>query len=96
MGSLAQARATRCGSADRTAPGGPSSELSCCALRFSRRGSRNFPLKALRPAPEMFTGWDSLLSEAAVVGFEFGYSLELPKALVLLEAQFGDSPLAPR
>jgi 2-oxoglutarate dehydrogenase E1 component len=55
-----------------------------------RTGEPYFPLKALAPAPEMFTVWDSLLSEAAVLGFEFGYALELPDALVLWEAQFGD------
>jgi 2-oxoglutarate dehydrogenase E1 component len=53
-------------------------------------GEAYLPLKALAPAPEMFSVWDSLLSETAVLGFEFGYALDLPNALVLWEAQFGD------
>jgi 2-oxoglutarate dehydrogenase E1 component len=53
-------------------------------------GEPYFPLKALATPPDMFTVFDSLLSEAAVLGFEFGYSLEMPDALVLWEAQFGD------
>jgi 2-oxoglutarate dehydrogenase E1 component len=53
-------------------------------------GEPYFPLKALAEPSEKFTAFDSLLSEAAVLGFEFGYSLDLPDALVLWEAQFGD------
>ena len=37
-----------------------------------------------------FTVRDSLLSEYAAVGFEYGYSVEAPEALVAWEAQFGD------
>jgi 2-oxoglutarate dehydrogenase E1 component len=48
------------------------------------------PLDALAPAGVRFEVYDSLLSEAAVLGFEFGYSVAEHRALVMWEAQFGD------
>src|SRR5207237_9654859 len=45
---------------------------------------------ALSPKQAPFAAYDSLLSEAAVLGFEFGFSLDAPGALALWEAQFGD------
>ncbi len=59
-------------------------------LYDARTGERYLPLNALRPGQAVFTAYDSLLSEAAVLGFEFGYSLDDPYTLVLWEAQFGD------
>jgi 2-oxoglutarate dehydrogenase E1 component len=59
-------------------------------LYDARTGERYLPLNALRPGQAVFTAYDSLLSEAAVLGFEFGYSLDDPQSLVLWEAQFGD------
>jgi len=53
-------------------------------------GQPYYPLNGLAPNQASFSAYDSLLSEAAVLGFEFGYSLELPDTLVLWEAQFGD------
>ncbi len=53
-------------------------------------GHEYCPLKHITPGQARFDVFDSLLSENAVVGFEFGYSLGDPLALVLWEAQFGD------
>ncbi|MFE1316911.1 multifunctional oxoglutarate decarboxylase/oxoglutarate dehydrogenase thiamine pyrophosphate-binding subunit/dihydrolipoyllysine-residue succinyltransferase subunit [Kitasatospora phosalacinea] len=48
------------------------------------------PLMHLTEDQARFTVYDSLLSEYAAMGFEYGYSLTRPNALVMWEAQFGD------
>jgi 2-oxoglutarate dehydrogenase E1 component len=56
----------------------------------SRTGWDYLPLSAVAKDPARFFIHDSLLSEYAVMGFEYGYSVENTEALVLWEAQFGD------
>ena len=51
---------------------------------------RYVPLNNIRPDQSFFEAIDSPLSELSIVGFEYGYSLAEPHALVLWEAQFGD------
>jgi 2-oxoglutarate decarboxylase len=53
-------------------------------------GSEYTPLKKLDNDKARFMVYDSLLSEFAAMGFEYGYSVARPDALVLWEAQFGD------
>ena len=48
------------------------------------------PLAHVSAAQGAFEVYNSMLSEAAVLGFEYGYSRDYPEALVLWEAQFGD------
>jgi 2-oxoglutarate dehydrogenase E1 component len=48
------------------------------------------PLNHLDPNQAPFSVYNSILSEAGVLGFEYGYSRDYPEALVLWEAQFGD------
>jgi 2-oxoglutarate dehydrogenase E1 component len=71
-------------------------------LYDTQTGEPYTPLSHLSPLPPPPTGaagtrpigkfevWDSPLSEAAVLGFEYGYSLDRPEGLVVWEAQFGD------
>jgi 2-oxoglutarate dehydrogenase E1 component len=52
--------------------------------------TRYTPFKHLKPEQGRYEVINSLLSEEAVVGFEYGYSLAEPLALTIWEAQFGD------
>jgi 2-oxoglutarate dehydrogenase E1 component len=60
------------------------------ALIDQTNDDRYLSLNHIRPGQARFEAIDSMLSEYAVLGFEYGYSLSEPNALVLWEAQFGD------
>jgi 2-oxoglutarate dehydrogenase E1 component len=60
------------------------------ALTDAESGRRHLSLTDLEPGQARFEAINSPLSEMAVLGFEYGYSLERPEALVIWEAQFGD------
>jgi 2-oxoglutarate dehydrogenase E1 component len=53
-------------------------------------GQEHTPLEHVTNGQGPFEIRDSLLSEAGVLGFEYGYSLDMPEGLVVWEAQFGD------
>ncbi len=53
-------------------------------------GERYTPINHVAPGQAELCVYDSLLSEAAVLGFDYGYSLDEPNMLIAWEAQFGD------
>jgi 2-oxoglutarate decarboxylase len=61
------------------------------AVIVDRKTGREYvPLQNLSDDQGRFLAYDSALSEYAALGFEYGYSVANPDALVLWEAQFGD------
>jgi multifunctional 2-oxoglutarate metabolism enzyme len=59
-------------------------------LTDRKTGAEWTPLAHLDEGQAKFWAYDSLLSEFAVMGFEYGYSVARPEVVVLWEAQFGD------
>ena len=59
-------------------------------LHDAKTGQRISPIQSLPDAKAPMELHNSPLSEIACLGFEYGYSIQDPDALVLWEAQFGD------
>lgn len=59
-------------------------------LHHQKDASAYVPLHTIRPEQHRFALYDSLLSEEAVLAFEYGYATTYPKSLIIWEAQFGD------
>src|SRR5205085_2144155 len=61
-----------------------------CVLHDATDGHTFIPLANLAVDQAPFEVYNSPLSEIAVMGFDYGYSLDCPDGLVLWEGQFGD------
>ena len=59
-------------------------------LHSQTDGSTHVPLEHIAEDQERFVVYDSLLSEEAVLAFEYGYATTYPTSLIIWEAQFGD------
>ena len=59
-------------------------------LHDQKTGARHIPLEHIADGQPPFTVTDSVLSEEAVMGFEYGYSTTDPDTLTIWEGQFGD------
>jgi 2-oxoglutarate dehydrogenase E1 component len=59
-------------------------------LHDAHTGAQHAPIKNLTDATASIEAYNSPLSEYAALGFEYGYSVTAPEALILWEAQFGD------
>lgn len=61
------------------------------AIMYNQKDNQPYvPLQSISSLPRRFDIFDSLLSEEAVLAFEYGYATTTPNALIIWEAQFGD------